>query len=951
MRIFRLSILCLMGFLESAGNKWTSGEKFYRMVKKDEFQWKMSLPNAVVSYFILLCFASAEISVNVLEDYRLPKTVVPSNYILRIQIESFEGNSFTGSVVINFVTTEANNNIFLHASSSYMNLTSIVLNADFDKECNITNADPNTDILTITCKEKTVLDAMNTLIIHYEALFSMDGVGLYKSTYVENDIEEIILATQFSPCYARRVFPCFDEPEFKAAFDVFLKHPSTHHALGNTPILSEMKDIDNMIEIEFAQTPIMPTHLLGFLISKFEPGSGNATYNVFTRPEMRKYTGTALKYTPHLVRTMGDWIGIKYEDMENTQLFQIALEHVKFDYLKTWGLISYREKNILDGTNETTELTKQKIILNMAHAIFQQWFGAYVTLDWWSNTWLTEGFATYFEYTLPDQITDLNFQTEEQFNVNILQVALREDSHPDSTPLSSREEDINTLDDYLRKFNIVTSAKGASLIRMMRGVLGEEEFKDGLKAYLAKNKFNTTNPTSLLESLNLGNLMEQWIYQPGYPLLTVTRQNKEAKVTVTQEEFRLVEAEKRTKTTWNVPVTFATSENFNVMKTVWLEKDNVLSITLDADSWIVLDIQQMGFYRVNYDEGLWDSIIDALKGSGRDDIHVLNRAQLIDDIFNIALTGKVSYEKVFELAAYLKHEIEYEPWVSALTAISYLMDHINDSETTKMVKVVTLDWINHAFPGLERIGATSHIEVLKQSLILKWKCELQSPDCLENSAGNFRDYKESNSIPNHEERRMILCYGAKMSKTPQDEYSFLINIFEDAHSPTEQEDILSALGCIPDANILSNYLLEIVAEQSVISRSQALIVFRAVYSNTDQGIDVALDFLEQNMELIIEKYGRIFTANAFVTGLDEKIRTKEQLEKFEKIIISSAHIDGVYGNQTINRIKFNLEWSEKYTKAIKSGLLTTSGGSAVKSNYTLFFFQFVLTMIYLYVTK
>nr|ADK11710.1 aminopeptidase N [Leptinotarsa decemlineata] len=915
---------------------------------------EMAWVNTVALYLVLLCIVSAEISVRVAKDHRLPKTVVPLHYILRIHINDIESNNFTGSVAITFQTSEATNTILLHASPDHLHLSKIILNSDFEKPCNVTNADKETEKITITCSENTDPKDENSLVINYEALLSDDGeFGLYKNIYEQDGHQEVLLATQMVPSYARRVFPCFDEPEFKAVFDIFILFPDTFRVVGNTQIRSISNESNGLDEVEFGSTPPMPTYLIGFVLSKLE--SGNSLYKVYTRPQLKPFTGTALKYTPNIIQLMSDWAGVEYKDMKNAQLDQVVLEHSTFRSRENWGLIIYREQDLLDEVDKSTEITKQKIISNIAHSVSKQWFGAYVTPDWWSDEWLSEGFATFFEYFLPGQIPDLKFEYEKQFTINELQVALREDAFPDSEPLSSKEEDVMTSDDCLKKFNAVTSKKGASLIRMMRSIKGDDEFQNCIKSYLSANQFNITDPKSLLKVLDLENRMVNWIYESGYPLLTVRLNNNQQKVIVAQEKFEMTKKDTANRTSWNVPVTFATSEDksFSVKNVVWLEPNNDLIIGLEGESWIILNNQQTGFYRVNYDDILWSRIIKTLKGGDMKNIHVLNRAQLIDDAFNVARAGKVNYITVFSLADYLKGETEYYPWFSALNAVSYLVDHINDNETTIVLNRRILQWINAAFPNLKKVESTDHVGILKETLILKWKCELKHEDCLKYTSSNFESFKTTRSILNNEERNLILCYGIRNSKNPQIDYNFLLHVFQNTNSTCERESILTSLGCISEPKVLFNYLLELVTDHSIIPHSYASLVFEAVYSNKASGVDVTLDFLLQNIELLMEKHRRTFSISDFIIGLTDKIKTEEQLKKLQNIVTNNPNLDdlSLVGGKMITRIKYNLEWTEMYTEVIKEALPKTSNAVGAQSNTFVFTSACVLSCVYLYLLK
>ncbi|CAH1180408.1 unnamed protein product [Phaedon cochleariae] len=875
---------------------------------------------------IFLLLISEQISKNEAERHRLPDTAIPLSYILTIKIEDINSDTLSGSVVISFNTNEATNETLLHASLAYMNITEIVLNADYNKTCNISSHNENTGIVTISCPENTSTDEPNTLYIAYAALLSeTSDSGIYRTkVYEANGNVDKIIATQLAPSFARRMFPCFDEPRFKTTFDLFVVHPQAYEVLANSPILSTTFTQDGWAETEFYTSPPMSTYLLGFVMGKFLNVSAaatdvNAIYRVFTRPEMINYTGTALSHGPQLVKAMGDLTGIQYRDMEDKQLYQVALPDLKFQAMENWGLLTYREAEILDEADKTTALSKQNIIPLMARQISNQWFGNYATMDWWSNVWLNDGFATYFQYYLPDKIDGLDMDLDKQFTVNVLQLALREDAYPESSALSGDDIDDTITDEYFKKADYLTHGKGASVIRMMKSVLGEDKFQEKIKLYLQVNKFNTTNPTSLLESLQLGNMMEQWIYKSGYPLLHVTLNNNQ--VEITQEQFSNVKNNSDSSTQWNIPVTYTTSEekNFNREHIDWLKKDEALSIELKDGSWIVLNIQQTGFYRVSYDDVLWERLIVALNRE-RTTIHVLNRAQLVDDAFSLSQVGRMSYINAFRLADFLLEETEYAPWVSALNAISYMMDRVTDEDTIELLKSRTLQYIDSAFPTLRKIEGNSHIDILKETMILRWKCSLGNEDCIEYAKQSFQEYQQSRSLSDFNEKEIILCYGAKHSTNPEHVYRYLLSSFEDSKSPAERETILMAIGCISKKTILSQFLKETLDSDSIISRTYySPVVFESVLSNNDFGCDVTLEFLERHLKIFVEMYRDFLPISTIVNRLSDKIKTEEQIGELKEIIANSGGIPD--SDKILNKIDYHLKWAAENSEKIKTSLI------------------------------
>nr|CAI5832041.1 unnamed protein product [Callosobruchus analis] len=237
--------------------------------------------------------------------------------------------------------------------------------------------------------------------------------GFYRSSYTENGKLKNLAATQFEPVYARRAFPCFDEPSFKAPFQVSIAHPKQYRALSNTPVSESFSVTSTTIRTQFERTPEMSSYLVAFVVSEFEKAketdSTDPQWNVFARPSAKNSMETALKYTPKLVELMGEWTGLKYTDLGNKQFYQVAIPDFAAGAMENWGLITYREVDLLDEGSHTSANAKQTIISTVAHELSHQWFGDYVTLDWWSDLWLNEGFATYFQNHLANLVSILRY--------------------------------------------------------------------------------------------------------------------------------------------------------------------------------------------------------------------------------------------------------------------------------------------------------------------------------------------------------------------------------------------------------------------------------------------------------------------------------------------------------------------------------------------------------------
>ncbi|CAG9860219.1 unnamed protein product [Phyllotreta striolata] len=874
------------------------------------------------NFVILFGICQFHSSLSYYKKFRLPEHVKPINYNLYLKIEPTK-NYFYGKVQISLkILNETTNSLYLHADHDYIEIKTIELNGT---KCNSSiHQNVATNIFPIKCPLQ--FRTGQVLKISYKGKIGNDMSGVYRSTYDDG----IIVATNFEPNYARRAFPCFDEPEFKATFEITIENPRLYNALSNAP--SESILIRNTSVTKFQKTPIMSPYLLAFVVSQLRPAIlKDQDFNVFARPSEINHLGIAINYGPKLFDYMSQWTGIQYADLGNPQEYLVALPDFAAGAMENWGLIIFREMDLLDSGNKTSVDSFQTILMVMGHEIAHQWFGNYVTLDWWSNVWLNEGFANYFGKIITDGVVNGTFELDKQSVVTTLQKYLEKDSLVSSKPLSAPYEAVQTNFEINLAFDELAYYKGECIVRMIRNILGKDNFRRGIQNYLTKNKYKNVSPEKFLQSfedapgnkiINLEEKMHNWIYKAGYPLVTVT-QTDNTTVRITQERF-CTSTTCNATTQWYVPISYTTQSenNFSINIKDWLKPNKPLEINHDSKEWLIVNLQQNGFYRVNYDKSLWAKIIKDLTTSM--EIDPLNRAQLIDDIFHLAKAGKISYNKAFELAQYLKHETSYYPWFSAIRSFYNIIDNVDSN-----VEILLKKWLLNLISDIPRSlpNSQSHIAALQQTLIIEFACKIGHKKYLAYAEKRFKAFKRNkNLIP---VEYTFLCYGLMYSNNLQDDYNFLLNIFNTSTS-YEQYQILIALGCMNDEEFLMKYLKLTIIEPSPIRQQDFTTLFNSVYYNNKLGIGVALDFMFKYFKAMEFAYGGVTGLPSLMIDIAEKITTEENIKKMDKILDYYKENENVkLVEASVNEIiDTNQQWRNNYEMEIQNYLKKSTSGSA-----------------------
>ncbi|VEN51597.1 unnamed protein product, partial [Callosobruchus maculatus] len=525
------------------------------------------------------------------------------------------GRRFSGKVMITLKLKEVPDHIILHADKNYITIQNITFN-DLALPQDYYEVDIETQVLKIKTPYSLEPHLNHHILINYEGLVEdNDLFGLYKSSYTdENGNKSYFLASQFPPFYARRVFPCFDEPSFKSVFYVTIQGPGKMQILFNTDKHSE-EDVDygRSKIIHFEPTEKIPLYTLGFQILDFNCTKTEGTQIPQFRVCSRKTTDSTRNFTldigPKLLGYYSNFTDYDYCNMMgNKNCYKMDVVAIP-DYfsggLENWGMVSGRETDILYDPKLSSEKNKQRVAQTLAHEFSHQWFGNLVTMKWWSELYLSEGFGTYFEYfgleeLFPDWKMETHFVTEQMHN------ALQEDASESTLALKSISD---TRDDIVAKFSPISYSKGAAVLRMVRYFLGSQRFRAGLRSYIQKYKYSSVTSKDLMQALgaemdkkfciapaDFQTVMENWINEPGYPIINVKL--PEDLVTISQKSC--LSSGEKAKVKWYVPITYTTSQDKNEFDTkprLWLTPNEYYPTVAKlpgGNSWIILNNNQIG---------------------------------------------------------------------------------------------------------------------------------------------------------------------------------------------------------------------------------------------------------------------------------------------------------------------------------------------------------------------
>ncbi|XP_067008196.2 aminopeptidase N [Anabrus simplex] len=880
-------------------------------------------------------------------SYRLvpEETPKPISYVIRLAPD-LEKSSFTGKVVLKVQAPEKPlNQIKLHSKDIEVSTASV--KEDGGDGSDLSSAftyDIDRDFLILSLKSQLEKDKTYTIEIDYTGKLHDDMYGFYKSSYDVSEGTRYIAATQFQPTHARKAFPCFDEPKYKATFKITIDTPEGYASLCNSP-LENTPEPGIRADYIFQETPKMSTYLVAFVVSDFESlnvTDNGISFHTWARSNAIETGKYSIEVTPGILNSLQNYTNILYNYSGLQKVDQVALPDFSAGAMENWGLVTYRETALLYTDGASTANAKQRIATVISHELAHMWFGNLVTTDWWDSTWLNEGFATYFENYITSMV-EPDMRIMDQFVVTVHQMIFGADGLAVAQPLTSS---CHTPAEVSAMFSSITYSKGGSVLRMLNHSLTEEKFQAALNSYLTDRQFDTAVPSQLMDHLsrvaagadfipsnvNFKDVVTSWTVQSGYPVITVNRNYTTNVTTVSQSRFLFSRQENPDNQLWYVPLNWATtSDEFEDTKPkAWLTEETMdIENAISGDGWVIFNIQETGYYRVNYDEDNWKLLQTALREETAN-IHLLNRAQLVDDALNLARAGYIPYATAFNITGYLAVEEDYIPWLSGLNGLSFLNRRLLGHKDYSYFQTFVLNLLDKVYNKLEFKDDGGHVDKLHRSSILSWACNMGHPGCLANATQKLENFVNSEGKDGvaPDLKSVVYCYGLKNSEGSAS-WDYLWESYKASNDAFEKTLLLSSLGCTNDQEILTRYL-DMSISDSAIRKQDAASVFSAVYSNP-AGVETALNFLSSNFDKISSYYGSMGGIGNIVRGIAAQITNDAQKTKFLDFLEQNKEALGTVTLTAEQTVDENLSWSEKYQEEIFEALKTDDNNDSGNS--------------------
>ncbi|NXE95772.1 AMPN Aminopeptidase, partial [Menura novaehollandiae] len=877
--------------------------------------------------------------------WRLPATLKPESYEVSLQpflkpdannMYIFKGNS---SVV--FVCVEATDLILIH--SNKLNYTMqgsfhATLQAEgggSTPAISSTWLETPTQYLVVQLATPLQQGQRYRLSSSFTGELADDLAGFYRSEYTESGAKKVVATTQMQAADARKAFPCFDEPAMKANFTVTLIHPSDYQAISNMPAKSTRQQVingENWNITEFNTTPRMSTYLLAFIVSQFsyvESTTGTALIRIWGRPKaITEGQGNyALNVTGPILSFFEAHYNTAYPLPKSDQ---VGLPDFNAGAMENWGLVTYRENSLLFDAAYSSIGNKERVVTVIAHELAHQWFGNLVTLRWWNDLWLNEGFASYVEYLGADS-AEPSWSIKDLMVLNELHAVMATDALASSHPLSFREEEINTPAQISEVFDSIAYSKGASVLRMLSDFLSENIFKEGLQSYLHTFAYSNTVYTDLWVHLqkaveknnvqlpdNISNIMDRWTLQMGFPLVTVDTRTG----TISQTHFLLdptshVDRPSIFNYTWIIPITWRTSSGLGDSR-YWLTKvtDTNNQFKVNSPSWLLLNLNVSGYFRVNYNQENWDQILNQL-GTDHEVFPVINRAQIIDDAFNLARAKYVNVTLALSTTRFLSQETAYMPWQAALNNLQYFQLMFDRSEVFGAMSRYMKKQVTPLFAHYKNI--TNNWDKIPSGLMdqynevnaISTSCSYGIIECQQLATQYLQQWQQNvskNPVPPNL-RSAIYC--SMVATGGEEAWNFLWERFRVASVVSEADKLRTALSCSPHPWILNRYL-EYTLDPTKIRKQDATSTINSIASNV-VGQPLAWDFIRGNWRTLFSQYGGgSFSFSRLILSVTQRFSSEFELQQLEQFKKDNQDIGFGSGTraleQALERTRANINW-------------------------------------------
>lgn len=837
------------------------------------------------------------------------KTIKPIHYDISLKPDLIK-STFSGQVKIQLNVLQ---------NTEYLVIDTVeldILSASIEQESIvlplITNYDQENETATLICAQE-IKKGNRVLSIDFNGILNDRLRGFYISSYKDlNGKENKLASTQFEPTDARRAFPCFDEPSQKATFALSVTIDEDHKAISNMPEEKELKHNDGTKTLWFEKTPIMSTYVLALIVGKIncieKIAEGGTLVRIWSTEGLEDKGEYALDVAIEILEYLEGYFGIEYP---LPKLDHVAIPDFAAGAMENWGCITYREPALLFDPSNSSSATKQLVAEIIAHEMAHMWFGDLVTMRWWNDLWLNESFASWMGDKTINAIYP-EWQKWTQFLVADTGHALRLDGLLNSHPI---EQEVQNPNEIGQLFDAISYSKGASVIRMLENFLGEDIFRKGINNYLNKFQHGNASTNDLWECLQIESgkpvkeIMQAWVKTTGYPYieLEIDRTKDIHQVSLIQRRFTYDRRarSKNQNNTWPIPINTIDSNCKTSVHLINKESEAITVPRLTQTTWLKLNVDQTGFYRVLYPQEDLDLLNVAVKQKL---IGAADRLGLISDSFAMVQAMLAPASKFLKQCDSYKDEPSQPVWSELIYGLRY-MQNLSYKQSyydnfTKYCRLL-LKRIQQDI-GWEVNENDDHLTSLLRSQIILSAGQFDDAKVLERATHELHNsLSTGNQIP-ADLRRVMYVLAAKRGDKK------LYDTFWDLHAESNMQEekvrLLSALTQFPDSGLIQK-TLEMALSNKVRTHETISVIVQS--SGSHNGRELTWQFIKENWEELDRRYGEGGFGLMYMIQALSGFTNNSALEDIDQFFkLNPVPAAKLALLQTKETIKNNIKWIE-----------------------------------------
>lgn len=856
-------------------------------------------------------------------EFRLPQNVIPERYEINLEPD-LENFVFYGSEAIYVRVSEPTLIIQMNASELDVTEASIVL-PGLDPIKPTIALDPSTERLTLSVNtELPVGEAC--LNLSFSGLLNDQLRGFYRSEYSKPDGSKGFLATtQFEATDARRAFPCWDEPNIKAIFDVALIVDHQDVAISNMPQATEHPTSGSKRLVRFQPTPPMSTYLLAFIVGDLASVQGKAKNGTRIRvwaTRGKEYQGRfALENSVRILDYMNEYFGIDYP---LPKMDHIAIPDFAAGAMENWGAITYRETALLFDPDNSAAQARQRILEVVAHEMAHMWFGDLVTMDWWDDLWLNESFASW----MGDKAVDYLYPEWEMWTQFVSQdtnSALALDGLRNSHPIEAQVQDPSEIREL---FDAISYSKGGSVLRMLENFLGSEIFQHGLTDYLQRHSYGNARTKDLWNALGeasgkpVTEIMDSWVKQTGFPVVDahISESEHDLAIELSQHRFLYGNIEKPDPdpTSWQIPVNIGYADSANGQSVLVTAKTLTVKSEVSTARWVKINSGQAGFFRVRYTEDYWERLRSAVE---RQELAPTDRLSIQNDAYALMRAGYIPATSFLSLARAYRQELAAPVWSDLALNLRGLEALLVDQPCASAYRAFAGSIFSPMASQLawEPVDGEAHLDSLRRTTVIGQAGAYGDAAILQEATRRFHAYTSDADSLHPDLRALVLNLAAQQGD--RSTYDKIWELERESSLQEEKMRFLAALSRFQDPFLLENLLERSLTDEVRVQDAWVVLVQVAA---TSRGRDLAWRFVQDHWSEFDRRYGDGGFAIARVVGITGSFTTTEQAVEVEQFFNDHpAPSASRTIQQSLERIRLNASWVKTNAQSVDRWLLTS----------------------------